>query len=247
MAAILDALGDVDELTRNLVLALQLEDAQALGDEEDDSIATASRLYAEEIQQYQVICQLENEETHLAEVSATAASGENEDADCVSCEDRFRVGEVFQAPCSHYYCNGCLEQLHASAMRDETLYPPRCCRHPMPWEAVRSRLSDRLASNFETRKEELDTNPTDRTYCSGPDCQVFIGPDAIVGDLATCPACNRNTCKTCKAAMHDGDCPQDEALQQTLELAREEGWGRCGQCKRIVELTVGCFHMTYVY
>lgn len=109
MAAVQDLLEGVDEPTLNLIVSLQFEDAIAIQNEQDDSAAAARRLYLEDLQQYQTIYGFEKEETRLAEVSTTAASGENEEVDCVSCEDRFRAGDVFEAPCSHYYCDRCLE------------------------------------------------------------------------------------------------------------------------------------------
>lgn len=107
-------------------------------------------------------------------------------------------------------------------------------------------LSDQLATRFDAKKEELDTNPGSRTYCFRQKCQAFIGANNIVNEVATCSSCNSSTCKTCKAALHEGDCPKDEALQQTLELAREQEWSRCRECGRIVELVFGCHHMTYL-
>jgi hypothetical protein len=31
-----------------------------------------------------------------------------------------------------------------------------------------------------------------------------------------------------------------------LEAARENGWQRCNNCRRLVELDMGCNHMTFV-
>ncbi|QSZ35863.1 hypothetical protein DSL72_006985 [Monilinia vaccinii-corymbosi] len=48
----------------------------------------------------------------------------------------------------------------------------------------------------------------------------------------------------CKATAHTGDCPNDAALQQVLDIARESGWQRCHSCWSIVELQHGCNHMS---
>lgn len=48
----------------------------------------------------------------------------------------------------------------------------------------------------------------------------------------------------CKGAAHQGDCPEDEASNQLLALAEQEGWKRCPGCHRMVELTHGCYHMS---
>ena len=50
---------------------------------------------------------------------------------------------------------------------------------------------------------------------------------------------------TCKAAAHKGDCPEDKAVQQVLDLAKKR-WQRYRACLRTVELNFGCNHITYV-
>jgi hypothetical protein len=40
------------------------------------------------------------------------------------------------------------------------------------------------------------------------------------------------------------ECPQDFGLEATLEEAERQGWRRCYQCRALVELTVGCRHIT---
>jgi hypothetical protein len=48
----------------------------------------------------------------------------------------------------------------------------------------------------------------------------------------------------CKRTAHLGDCPSDSTLQEVLALAAENGWRRCDGCKVVVELTMGCNHIT---
>lgn len=48
----------------------------------------------------------------------------------------------------------------------------------------------------------------------------------------------------CKQAGHTGDCAEDKAMEQTMELAKKEGWQKCPSCGRMVELNTGCNHMT---
>lgn len=57
--------------------------------------------------------------------------------------------------------------------------------------------------------------------------------------------CQTKTCALCKAANHEReDCPKDEATAAVLATAKEAGWTRCYRCRSMVELTLGCFHMT---
>lgn len=54
------------------------------------------------------------------------------------------------------------------------------------------------------------------------------------------------TCVICKANAHTGDCPKDTALQLLFNVADHNDWQRCHACRRLVELDIGCNHMTYV-
>lgn len=190
----------------------------------------------------------EDDVTQLAEAMALAAFGEPEDpskvqkVECVSCQDRHPVVRTWQAPCNHHYCIACIEELHRASLEDETLFPPRCCQHDMPWDEVRAIIEDELEAAFEAKREELGTR--NRTYCSDATCAIFIGYGHIVNGVATCPKCQKTTCITCKARSHSGDCLTDDELEKTLALAGDEGWRRCEECRSLVELNTGCNHIT---
>ena len=191
----------------------------------------------------------EGKHSTIAESSRCAASRGNTSQtarhECASCGDHKRAFETFRAPCGHYYCQECLTQLFELATTDETLFPPRCCRQGIPLTLVRLYLSGELVQRFQKKTVEFRTR--NRTYCSRPTCSAFITPDNITGERARCTACFTTTCTICKGTSHDGDCPADTATQQVLEAAREQGWQRCYNCRRIVELKVGCNHMTYSF
>jgi hypothetical protein len=248
--AALDELDELDDATLDLVLSLQLEDAATLVRQHNTGqliplgLTTISKIYTDELLQYRTIRQLEGEETKLAEASVIAAFSPPPSVMCVSCEDVFPAEDVWQSPCSHRFCVGCLEQLHRASMTDKTLYPPSCCRLEMPWTEVSPKLDADLTAAFEAKKEELDTDVEKRTYCSDTACAKFIGAAHIIHDIATCPACSEDTCTMCKSASHDGDCPADAALQETLSLAEDSSWQRCSRCGALVDRTYGCNHIT---
>lgn len=143
--------------------------------------------------------------------------------ECVACLDRTHQDNALKAPCGDIYCNDCLEKLYYDCMKDESLFPPRCCQKEFPCELVRHHLSQQCRSKFGSKRKELETK--DRTYCH-------------------IPTCSAKTCVLCKQEEHEGDCPTDETLQQTECLARRQNWQRCPGCNRLVELTIGCNHMT---
>jgi hypothetical protein len=173
--------------------------------------------------------------------AAAVVVREAPDVSCISCQDEVPSDEAMQAPCGHHYCTRCLEQLHRTSMKQESLYPPSCCRQAMPWEEVKNKIDAQLATEFEGKKEELDNPKGQSTYCSDKTCATFIGAAFITNDIATCPTCSKATCTT---AQHDRDWPKDEAVKQTLQLAKEEGWQRCSECGSVVDLKYGCYHIT---
>lgn len=165
--------------------------------------------------------------------------------ECVACGQHHRAFETFRTSCGHDYCQACLSELFNLSTMDETLFPPRCCRQPISLTAARLYLSSDLVRRFQQKAIEFQSS--DRTYCSQPTCSMFITAADIDGERATCTACLQQTCTICKGNSHDGDCPQDTATQQVLAAAAAEGWQRCYNCRRLVELDIGCNHMTYVF
>lgn len=161
---------------------------------------------------------------------------------CAACTGTRMWFETVKLPCGHDYCEDCISDLFEQAMNDETLYPPRCCRRPIPVNSTSPFLRAGLFEAFNEKKIELDT--ADRIYCYEPSCNAFIPQSRIAHDTARCPQCQRSTCTMCRHASHAGDCPQDTALQQVLQLAQEAGWQRCSNCHRLVEPNIGCYHMT---
>ncbi|KAI0471978.1 hypothetical protein GGR56DRAFT_667713 [Xylariaceae sp. FL0804] len=182
------------------------------------------------------------------ESSSWAASRPLEEAphsrDCLACGDVKDHTELLRAPCQHDYCHGCLVQFFQAATFDEGLFPPRCCRQPIPLDLVHPLLSDDTSKQFQLKEVEFST--LERTYCHQPRCAAFIAPAHYEDGIARCPICAAATCIHCKGANHTGseDCPKDEALHQVLQLARKENWQRCTRCRTMIELGQGCYHIT---
>ncbi len=162
---------------------------------------------------------------------------------CVACQESKPAFDIIQAPCEHRYCRECIGDLFETATTDESLFPPRCCRQNIPVDTVKDLLSKALIERVEQKRVEFGT--PNRTYCVWPTCSAFIPPDRIDGDIAVCPNCEQTTCTICKSAAHQGDCPNDTALQSLISTAEENNWQRCYQCRRLIELEIGCYHMTY--
>lgn len=162
---------------------------------------------------------------------------------CVSCNESIQYFRAVYAPCGHDYCQDCAKQLFLNSMRDESLFPPRCCRQAIPLAAVDIFLTAEFIKFFEEKAEEFST--PNRLYCAWPACSAFIPPAKINGDIAICPKCQLWVCTICKGHSHRGrDCPEDADLNALRSTASEEGWQRCNRCKRYIELMHGCNHIT---
>lgn len=185
-------------------------------------------------------------ESNEAEGSAWAASRSmrqpgDQHQPCVSCHE---VKEIIEVPCEHPYCRDCVRHLYTDAPVDETLFPPRCCRQPIPVSLVRHFLGSRITAKFERKAIEYGT--LNRTYCSDASCATFIEPSHVLNSTGTCsrPGCERQTCTMCKRAAHAGSCPPGNPFEETIRLAQEFGWQRCQRCRTMVELGIGCNHIT---
>lgn len=163
---------------------------------------------------------------------------------CHACTNSSPEEKTLTLPCEHVYCHDCVSQLHEQATRDQSLYPPRCCRQEIPFYQVRPILSEELTKAYEKKSAEYSTpNPV---YCSRPHCSAFLPPDESGRDssAAHCDECQTMTCRSSKKTAHDGQCSKDETPSELRRLAEAQGWKSCGGCRRMVELTFGCNHIS---
>ena len=175
---------------------------------------------------------------------------------CVICQDPIHGTEV-RAPCGHHYDPGCILDLFRSAITDESLFPPRCCRQNIPLYSVRPLLSAEIVEQFTEKQRELSTFR--RVYCSNPRCSRFLGP--VTQGWATrplvCPApgCGARTCSGCRRSLPTAvswnplsdilhDCRVDDADSRVLDMGRAAQWAQCPSCDQMIELAYGCFHIT---
>ena len=110
------------------------------------------------------------------------------------------------------------------------------------FESVRQHLGYRLATEFQSKATEFST--PDRVYCHRPTCSAFLGAATPTITLLRCTICASYTCAHCKEAYHPMRLCSSASDTAVLDLAAREGWKRCPGCHSLVELSVGCFHMT---
>jgi hypothetical protein len=168
---------------------------------------------------------------------------------CTSCLDMFPESDMLQLSCkgagdteAHGYCRDCLARLFEYSITDTSHFPPRCCTKIVPFFSCVPFLPHSLLSRFVAKREELET--PNRTYCSDVDCSKWIKPVNITEGVATCRECGSKTCETCKSKQHDGLCPEDKDVKDLLGVAQRQQWKACPDCKEMVELEGGCYHIT---
>jgi len=162
-------------------------------------------------------------------------------AECAICGDRKSYFEVASLPCGDQYCRACIHELFEKSFRDDSLFPPRCCRQHITIENVDIFMTKELKDEFAAKTIEFNT--PNKTYCANKKCGAFILPQNIAHSVGRCQNCRTTTCTFCKNQGHPDECPQDPNLQAALDLAQQEGWRRCSRCQAMVELRSGCHHI----
>jgi hypothetical protein len=170
-------------------------------------------------------------------------------ATCVSCYGSFANSEALQLNCKansetecHAYCQECLTGIYKAALSEPSLFPPRCCSEPISPSTALPLLPPEIREQFLLQIAELGT--PNKTYCSDPACAQWIRPRSIEAGVATCQGCQKRTCAVCKKEQHEGLCPKDRDVKRLMKFVRKRKWQTCPSCKNVVELSVGCYHMT---
>jgi hypothetical protein len=164
--------------------------------------------------------------------------------ECIACCREGPRGKSYSNACSHTYCSKCINRLFRKANRDDSLWPPQCCKAEMPIEDIEHLLRDDLVPLVKARQAEMSVPILERTYCVA--CSAYVPQDTIHGNSALCHKCWTSTCSNCKEKAHVGDCQNklEQEIKDLEALAEKEGWKKCSTCMMIVEHNTGCNHMT---
>jgi hypothetical protein len=163
------------------------------------------------------------------------------DTKCAGCLELFFIADMMRGNCPHSFCNGCAIHMLQASLKEERMFPPRCCVKELPIQLNRSMFDDETWEQYkEMLVKRADKN---RTYCSDANCSKYIHPIDVQNMDAMCGTCKKQTCIICKRPAHLGWCARDH--EENLEiLAKELGWQRCTGCGHLVELKSGCNHIT---
>lgn len=170
--------------------------------------------------------------------------------------------------CSHRFCAHCMKT-YVEGKVQSTQVPIRCpqlrCKYYLSASECKFFLPVISYNSLEKALLEANLLKSDKIYCPYPNCSVMLDPHECLSSRASslsqsdnssveCPVCQRFICVDCGVPWHSSMTCEDyqnlpleerDANDITLHrLARNKRWRQCQQCRRMIELTHGCYHMT---
>ncbi|KAF8412724.1 hypothetical protein HHK36_000693 [Tetracentron sinense] len=201
-------------------------------------------------------------------IVCSSSKGEASFEDCSICCKEKPSSMMITMKCSHKFCSHCMRKyvdgkLHTSKV------PIRCpqlgCKYYISPRECSSFLPVTCYESLERAFVEANFLSPETIYCPFPNCSVLLNPRECLSTWASssshsdtscveCPVCQRFICVDCGIPWHSSmsceeyqNLPMEErdALHITLHrLEQNKRWRRCHQCRRMIELTQGCYHMT---
>lgn len=191
--------------------------------------------------------------------------------DCLICCEEKAPWEMLTVRCFHKFCSSCMVRYVDSKLQASQV-PIRCpqtgCEHYMSVDECKDFLPAACYENLLKALAEANIPDSKRVYCPFPNCSALFykGQDASTRASSSgnredtaigcveCPECHRLFCADCCVPWHSTmSCeeyqglPADERNSEDItlhRLAQNRQWRRCQECRRMIELTQGCFHMT---
>lgn len=196
------------------------------------------------------------------------AKGDKSLENCSICCEDIPSPMMITMECSHKFCSQCM-RTYVDVKVQSSQVPIRCpqlrCKYYISTRECQSFLPLTSYASLETALAEANILDSDRIYCPFPNCSALLDPRECLSARASsssqsdnscveCPVCQRFICVECGVPWHSlmtceeyQNLPLEErdAADITLHrLAQNKRWRRCQQCRRMIELTQGCYHMT---
>ncbi|KAK1287120.1 hypothetical protein QJS10_CPB19g01981 [Acorus calamus] len=159
--------------------------------------------------------------------------------------------------CSHVFCQDCISK-HVEAKVDENIIKVTCpdltCLTELEPEICKSIIPSKVFDRWGNALCEAAVQEEQKIFCPYKDCLAFMlndGEDPI--REAECLSCRRLFCAQCKVPWHsemecrDFQRPETRKREREdmalIELAKNQNWMKCPNCKFFVERTEGCPHI----
>lgn len=178
---------------------------------------------------------------------------------------------MIEMDCSHNLCFDCMCVYVKSKTRSSRV-PVKCpqlrCNRYISNSVFRSLLPSTSLESLEGALTETEARNLWRFYCPFPDCSTLLHThqrsssmesSSIQSDVCCieCPECCRLVCSWCQVPWHSSmrceeyqNLPLDERNIEDVmlhRLARRNSWRCCRQCREMLELVEGCYHVSCRY
>ncbi|GAB2233698.1 hypothetical protein Drorol1_Dr00002927 [Drosera rotundifolia] len=187
---------------------------------------------------------------------------------CFICLEEFVLPKMFTVDgCGHRCCNSCMKKhLEVKLAQGEV---PKCpnagCEIDIKADSGGKLLGPKMHYIMSQLVKEASIPVTDKVYCPDPRCSMLMSRSEVLefsnaraGDVAElggclCIKCQKPFCISCNVPWHTGmTCfsykmvkPDPDAADTKLKsLATTKKWRQCPKCRHMIELAVGCYHIS---
>ncbi|KAK3029699.1 hypothetical protein RJ639_039833 [Escallonia herrerae] len=185
----------------------------------------------------------------------------------ICCEEKL-ASMMITLKCRHKFCSHCMKT-YVDGRIQSSQVPIRCpavkCKYFISTSECKIFLPVTSYESLEGALTEADVPNSDHIYCPFPDCSALLDPCECLStwpssssqsddSCVECSVCRRFICMECGVPWHSlmrcedyQNLPFEErdTSDVTLHrLAKIESRRRCQQCRRMIELTHSCYHVT---
>lgn len=188
--------------------------------------------------------------------------------ECSHCGEDKHLSKMIEMDCSHNLCFDCMCMYVKSKVRSSRV-PMKCpqlrCNHYISNSVCRSFLPSTSFESLEGALTETEARNLWRFSCPFPDCSMLLHTHHRSSSRESsyiqsniycieCPECCRLVCSRCQVPWHSSmrceeyqNLPLDERNIEDItmhQLAQRNSWRRCRQCRQVLELVEGCYHVS---
>lgn len=188
--------------------------------------------------------------------------------ECSTCGEDKHLSRMIEMDCSHNFCFDCM-YIYVKSKVWSSRVPVKCpqlrCKHYISNSVWGSFIQSTSFGSLEGALTETEARNLWRFYCPFPDCSMLLHTHQCSSSRETsliqsdiycieCPECCRLVCSRCQVPWHSSmrceeyqNLPLDERNfgEITLhQLAQSNNWRRCQQCRQMIELAAGCYHVS---
>ncbi|KAH7440617.1 hypothetical protein KP509_03G001900 [Ceratopteris richardii] len=191
---------------------------------------------------------------------------------CPICMEWKKKVEMFEvSQCHHGFCLSCIIQ-HVEVKVQAAQVPVQCpqenCSQTLSLSQCQSFLSQKWFDLLKKRIIEASMPESERVYCPRPKCSALMHRKDLLASRegtsslssftfvapSKCVECSGLFCIDCLVPWHAFmSCEQYQRLPMFFrgsedillyKLAEKQKWQRCGNCRQMIELKDGCYHIT---